>query len=759
MTTAAASATPTRPEGWWAWPGVYVLVVYLAAYLPLPWWGLALLGVAAGVGGRFGARELFHAADYGTDLSASAGWCALAAGAGAAGWLVSTSMFGPVDMLPWLALWVVVFGAWYLTLAVQAPRAAARRAAGYVPESAAVGVPPVDAADPDVARYQAVLDACNSSDVQVLQVKRSPKGAIESALIMATQVGKAKAITRTAFDARLPSIAVALARRARADGRPPITDGDVRTEPGADAAEWWLHVTVKPSFDGVVPYRMAGAPQPWAGRKRWGEYADEVPLEVALCDEREGAVHGEVMMMSNGGKTTALNVLIARQIESLEGEVWLVGTNKLVKLAELWLMPWLRGETDRPAIDRVAGEAPEVALGALRDAYHYAVLCNRATSGNKARNPAKGGGALLVIIDEASHLLERNDLVIRCHDGVQRNASQLVSAIQKIGRTAPVSVIKANQDALFDSLGDEGNKQRRNSALGVVGRVQRNQDAQSVIPQMPNVNATTLARHAVFVQPGWDAPREMPARFDFLDDDDIPEVARACTPYRRGLIPKLAAQLALYPGRWSRDLNPELVEKCDDLGVPWPGDTFDVHTDQAESAAPAADPAEEPAMDTDPTPQSDPEPVPESTLTDAEIWAWLESDAAAADAEVRPAETAAEDRSLVDAVGKFARFARQLAEQSTVVPDPLGTVLSALAHPKAPQEWVTTEQLAGVIGRFGPDADETARRRAVETLGMELFRQTGLNSQRLSKSIDPQRRKGYAVADLRAAAGRLTDTG
>lgn len=70
-------------------------------------------------------------------------------------------------------------------------------------------------------------------------------------------------------------------------------------------------------------------------------------------------------MEQGGGKTNVLNVAIRRCLESDEGEVWLVGVNKLVKLAWPWLLPWLQGRTDRPVIDRVAGESIESCLRTL----------------------------------------------------------------------------------------------------------------------------------------------------------------------------------------------------------------------------------------------------------------------------------------------------------------------------------------------------------------------------------------------------------
>lgn len=766
MTTAAAAPATARPEWWPAYPVLYAMAVYLLGYVPdLPWWGLAGIGGAAAVAGWFAARAAFHTADYGRVFSRSASWCAALAGVGAAGWLAVAAPLPPEqlpDALPWLLLWLAVFGGWFTVLIWEAPQAKLRRDALYLAPPAP-GEPLGPETNPKVAAYQAALVEAGCDDVTVLAVTPSPSGRIESVLLMPRRVaGKAKPVTRTAFAARLPSVAQALAIDLAPRGID-LDEEHLAVERGKNASQWLLHVTIEslPRSTAFVPSQ---GPVPWCGPKRIGLYDDDQPLLLELCHADEGGAHGEILMATGGGKTNLLNVIIARHLPSDEGEVWLGGTNKLIKVALPWLMPWLTGRTDRPVIDRVAGESQEEFLAMLADAYQYAVLCNSATPGNDARKPTRGRGALLLIIDEASHPLKRNDVAIRCHDNVKRNASQLLAEIQRIGRTGPVHVLKAYQDGLYESLGDEGGQQRRNSKVGIVGQVQSPHDAQTVIPKLLHVNAARLEDHGIFMQHAYGPSRELRAVPDRITDADIDAVAVANVAFRCGLVPELAAKLRYYARRWDVDRQPDLVAEAQARNLTWPG------PGSAPDIERAAEPEEETAMSSpDPAPQPEDDQVAERVAAelprgwdapDADLWAMFEQAGPAAAAAPAPETSrtplSAEDQELVAGVQKMAAYARRMSEEAPQVDDPMGTVLYMLAAPEAQGvEFVSTRQLAILCGRISREDDEETQRRATEKLGMDINRQTGLTSVRLGKPIDPDRPKGYAVADLWEAGRRL----
>lgn len=762
MSTATAAAH-TRPEAWWAYPPLAGLLVYVVGQaLPdLPWWPFAASGVVlAGLGWAV-ADRVWWRGDYGPLVAGVARWGVALSCLAAGGWLAVSAELGPLQVWQWLALGTAVVACWWWLLVWIAPGVARRR--DDADTVAAGGLVPTGPVSELVALYSGILTRSGSDDVRVLDVTVSPSGGVETARITPAPAAKSKAITRTAFEGRLPSIVVEAARTLTARGID-LQDQDVNVEPGTNAAEFLLHVTVQRAIDRVIPYVLDREPQPWCGPKRIGFYEDDRPLDLTICHEKDGASHTEVVGATGSGKSVLLNNVIGRQTGSDQGEVWLIGTSKLTKLAWDWLWPWLCGRTDRPVLDRVAGESPAACLRALADALQYAVECNRATAGGSARKPSRGRGALLVIIDEASDLLERNDLRITLWDGRKMNASELVAAIQKGGRTGPVGIVKANQDGLFGSLGSEGNKQRRNSTIGIALKVKRAGDATSVLPGMPSVNAAKLPKTMMYVEPNDDEPRLMRARAADLEDDLVHEVAEVNTAWRYGLDPAIASRLMYYADRWDPRWHQELIDQLHGRGLSWPGAPGH---QQVLPTVPKPGPVpglpdreettvtiEQPADSTD----DGPVPVPDGWGDEAfDVWAAFDAvDGISTDAgapSAAPGPFGNTDTSTIDgALSKVAAFVR--GTSGPAVPDPLGAVVAALAAPQAPQEWVSAAQLAVVLGRVKPDAGETAVAGAAQQLGRELRAQAP-ELEPVQRTVGERRPRGYLVADLRAAAAAL----
>jgi len=781
MTVTRVPAAHPRPEGWWAYPPAYAVTVYLAAYVPnLPWWAYVIVGAALTVVGWFFARHLFHWIEVGPALADSAGYCAATTGVGTGAWLVAAQFYGPLQVWSWLAVGLAVLGSWWYLVSWMAP-AAAR----HVGERDATPFAPATTSGVDVSLavvYQGILSRAGSDDVDVLDVTLSPSGGVESARLTAAE---GKEVTRAQFEGRLGKVSTALARHYAKHRGIDLQEEDVSVERGRNLSEFLLHVTVKRVMQASVLFVPPSTPQPWCGLKRYGRYADDQPLEVQTCSETEGGQHGEVVMTTGGGKTNLLNVLMSRRLESDQGEIWLIGCQKLVKAAWPWLEAWITGRTDRPVIDWVAGESPMACLRALVAAHAYVVLSNSTTPGNAARKPTRGKGGLQIYIDEASALLKDHPKErLRCIDGVSRNASEIVSEIQKLGRTAPASVIKLNQDALFDSLGSEGPRQRRNSRLGIAGAVMRAQDATSVIPALPGMNAEKLTDYQLYVQPGAGAEvRRMRAKFDHIPDEMITSLAERFTPWRYGLDPAITARIPYYAERWNPEWHRELLDLIAVLNaspdyprsdLAWPVGRPSADTD------PAPEPAPTPAATPEPVAVATKEPeVPQPDDLDArvaaaipadwdsdgfDLWAALGADAGA---DVGASSTGAEaggeaggldpaSASLVSSTEKLAQFlASRRPESAGAVPDPLGLVLALLERPGAPTEWVPTEVLAVACGRVEAGDDALTRRRKVEEFGLELSRQTGLTTKPLPRPIDAQRRRGYRVDDLREAGRRL----
>lgn len=750
---------PDHPDGWWAYPAVYAVAVYVAALVPnLPWWAGPAAAATLAVLGKMLARHTFQPSTHGEAFSWWSQALGVVAGLAAGSWLTYARLAGgPLMTWPWLVYGAAALGLAHLLLMWLAPgtaRAQAKRATD-----------PAFAA-PDVALqvlYQGVLKrATQLDDVRVTEVVISPSGGVESVHLTPTipvEGSKTKMVNRTQFTARLPHIVVELDRTLRDRAKPVrIDEQDVHVEQGAGGSEWIMHVTVARPLDTMLHFAPADAPQPWCGPKRCGRYEDDKPLLITFCDERQGGVAGEMVMTTGGGKTAGLNSApIAHGLQSDQGEVWLVGNNKLIKLARPWLEPWLRGETDRPVIDWVAGEGAQAALRALASAYQYAVECNRKTKGNDARKPTRGKGALRVIVDECSYLLELRGSAyeIECCDGVKRNPSQLCAAIQKVGRTGPVELWKANQDALFDSFGIDGNKQRRNIGIGVAGECKTQGDAQRVIPGLLRADPTKLRNQAVYVEQSHEEPREVRARFDFIPDDQIPELARRYTPWRYGLDPQITARMPFYADRWAVQWHAAFAKEIEAEGLVWP--TERPHTESGTQTAQAPRPQEDTAVTSDDNAANAAYRDPDDLV---DLWGLFNTETPG-QAEAPSTLANPNPKPMTDGfhrLGEWVREqeAKQHAAADSGIPDPLGIVIALLDQRGAPQEWVSTEVLAIATQRVAPDADEEAKRRASEQLGRELTAQDGmLTTQKCQRRVRGGVKKwGYPVPALRAAAER-----
>lgn len=769
MTTAKRAPTGrahSRPEGWWAYPPVYAVVVYLVGFVPgLPWWAFVVMGVSAGLFGALIARHVFDPITYGSTFATSAGWCAGLAGVGAAAWL-AYAVPHPAQVWQWLVLWLAVFGGWFTLLVWAAPRAA-----DSLDRQMMLG--PVKAADPTdpLEPYPTILARAQVTNVRVLDVTRSPSGGVETVRVTPSPAPGKRATTYSTFAQSAEAIATEAAREFLVSRDIDLQVEDVLPEPGRNAAEFLLHFTVRRTLQGDVPFVMDLEPQPWATKWIIGKYEDDRPIELQLCHPDRGAAHMDIVGMTGSGKGVLLAVLIARLTASDEGEVWLIGTKKLVKLAWGWILPWLRGETDRPVIDRIGGEDEREALMALADALHYAELCNGLVPTSGARKATRGKGGLVLVLDEVSKLLD-SKTKWPTHDGRRLTASQMVAEIQALGRTGPVSVVKANQDQLFGSFGDAGPQQQRNSGIGVALQVRRGDDATKLLQGLPGtVNATKLRDNQMYVRPNTDDDRVMKGKAQSLLDDEIPRVAAHNTRFRYGLDPDITRHLRTYADRWAPARHAALIRAAESQGLEWPMATDDDRPPASREPAPAGDARPAPAGAGDDHPELPPagDALPAGWDGDGfDIWAALAAGDAPAeqgsDQDVPAAPAAggalpAADTSGIESAGRRlveALRAHLPGDGRPGVPEPLSLVLAVLAKPGAPTDWVPTQTLAVAIGRVAPGASPEEKRRAAEQLGRDLGGLDAALQATPPKRKDGERLRGFLVADLRAAGERLS---
>jgi hypothetical protein len=566
-----------RPEGWWAYPLLAGGSVYCAGMIPqVPWWAALLVGVAlAGAGWKVG-RHLWDDLQFGSLCSYAVASCLTAAGLGVGGWLAAAYLLGPLAVWQALALGTVVAEVWWALLMLVAPIAARRQdapglaAAAAAAEAAAAAAAAEAAASPGgpyIEVYRRVLDR-HAPEVEVTGVTASPSGAVHTVHLSVRDSADGKDITRATFDSRLGRIGTTLATALKAASARKILlqEGDVRTEAGETMADFRLLVMVG-RLPERIPFVPAAEPRVQLAATDVGRWMDDERVLTTLFHPQEGAVHGDMPIPTGGGKTNTINVWTARHLEFAMGEVWFVGKHKLVKMARPWLEPWLRGETDRPVLDRVSGEDMQAVLRALSDAHQFATITNRKTPGNQARVPTPGKGFLWLVIDEKTHVLE--DMTpIRCWDGEKRTASQLVRDTVQLARTAQVGVMTSGQDGLYASAGKFGPQLSRNMRAGAVGWTKSNYDATQAIPLTSRQNPQKLRIPEVFVVTPYDEPRELPAKFYFLPDEQVPVLARQYTPWRYGLDPAITRELAFYADRWDPQWHAELIDSIADKDVP-----------------------------------------------------------------------------------------------------------------------------------------------------------------------------------------------
>jgi hypothetical protein len=764
-----------RPEGWWAYPLIYPVAAYIAASVPtLQGWAFVVIGLAVGGFGALGARLLFPARDYGRAFTGGASWCAGLAGITAGFWMLIASPT-PLPLAPWLLVWFGVFGSWYYLLGLAAPRVAAAA------ETTAGGPAPAGAEQPigDVGPYPGILTAAQVTDVRVSRVSTSPSGGVETVHLRPVRHEGKKLLTYGGFLGDVPAIATEAAMQFEETRGIDLEDQDVVPERGRNMGEFLLHFTVKRVHEGPIPFVWDHEPTDADARMLIGRYEDDRPIELQLCHPDEGARHLDIVGKTGSGKGVLLAVLIARLTASKAGEVWLVGTEKLVKLAWGWVLPWLRGEVDRPAVDRVGGESLDEALAALADALLYAKLCNQRTPTSGARKAEPGRGMLTVIVDEASKVLGTTKKWPV--DGRMLTASEMVAEIKALGRTALVNVVIANQDQLFSSFGAAGSGMQRNTDIGIALYTKRRDDADKVLAGLPGrPDASKLRNKQFYVTTGEPDERGMRGKALSLLDDEIPLVAARNAQWRFGLDPDVTKDLRTYADRWNPRRHRELVEAARLHGLEWPMSNDHPGGRPEPTPEPTRPPAGDPpapervepagahpaAEAGDPHPDLPPADLPPGWDDDARLWAELlgedpgaPGDQGGSDAPAPGGMLPAPDTSGIEAAGRrLVEAMRQHAGRPghPPLPEPLDIVMLALGRPGAPAEWVATQRLAEVIGRVDRDAEPEAKRRAAEQLGRDLSALDANLRPTEPRRAGGQRLRGFLVADLRAAAARLS---
>lgn len=332
-----------------------------------------------------------------------------------------------------------------------------------------------------------------------------------------------------------------------------LRPGSLRLERGDHAGQVVLHVTESDVLAEPQPYPVERGPKSIWTPVPLGKFETGEQVEV-LWRELGALVAG----VRGRGKSNFINVLLAHLTGCTDAVVWMIDSGK-GRTARPWLLPWLEGRSDRPAIDWVA-TTPEEVDAMLAAA--PAVIRHRASSspGSKVR-PAPGKPALIIICEEVAMIFGQRDT------SNYKRAARGMDVVQ-LGRSEAVDVVLVAQRATVTMLGSGDMKSQIGLRIGF--GVETIEDAQSVFPDSSMAKELfKLADNPDYVgtflmkAPG--QKRVVPAkayRIEDETDDEIAGIAQSNAQYRAELDRGSAsaahdAVTALglpggYAGRWDR---------------------------------------------------------------------------------------------------------------------------------------------------------------------------------------------------------------
>lgn len=486
-----------------------------------------------------------------------------------------------------------------------------------------------------------------------------------------------------------------------------LREDDVRVEPGETVPRTLVHISWKRPLRGTIPYEPAG-PSRIVEPAALG--LDEIGNVVAPVLTGQNA---KTVSATDGGKTVVTNVEIARMTEAEDAIVWIGTVEKLLPLAYPWLRPWLAGRTDRPVLDGIAGENPRDVGDMLADAYLLVKLRNARNTRKSKHSPSIHAPAVFVILEEAAAIANYKG-TIRTFDGMRWRAAALLERICAIDRSASVSIYFLNQSALDDALGTDID---RHINMRIAGRTNSSYDGQATLPALRGtVDTTRLRDNTLLLQPHREVPRTIPWKAFYLEDDELIEpVVIRNTQWR----PTLEEEFTEHPGlrwhanRWDDGRLPDLYREAIAEGFTWPG-TYGT-----------------PVRDSD-----DEDENGGGTVT-----------AGMADVDIR---------SIASGVDETVAGVEAITASMIEPPAPFADIESLLRTKNAPQDWVSTAQLAMVLDRVAPDADEDAVSQAAWALGRELAALVpNLKSTGPRNIGGGRKRNGYSVPRLLDACAAL----
>lgn len=770
--------TTWTPDTRWALPVVLSVWVWALGWLP-QWAGRVAdppvdgpgfppllmigFGVTAGLVGVWRARTAWSVDHYGESLREQGSLLAVVSGLALAVWLVLAGYTSPWEQTPLLLMISGVLGALFAALTSTAPRHATAEA-----ERTAV------IAEQD--QHEAVRTLLDDSDCAAVRIYDVTETRAGYTVTLGPDPAYARRPKYADVLRQLDDIELNLGIYWRRKNGTVLDEGDVRLEPVA-VDRWLLHVSTRHVLSEHVEYRPEPEPRSWNMPVWLGLFEDGAQMRVALCGQ-----HVKIVGATGGGKSTVIHNIVARALESRSADgrpdalVWLAATAKLVPLSYPWLLPWLEGRTQRPALDWVIGEDPSQVrrfLLALWDLVNDRVRRLGRLSEHAASPELPG---IVAIIEEATALLTDDTPIQMDEDATTSRmwtASQLLCETAALARAAGVSIIVAAQSGMYDALGRYGSDLMRHLTVRICTRTTNESDGRFTLPSLPaKVDTTRLKHKSVYLQNGIDEEsRAMPGKVAALTSARVPAAAEALSVSQAVLGPRDVAALGgeYYEQRWDEARCATLADaaRCDTQAPGGDGFEWPTVGGSTSGSDPLPDPVDPPEESPVHTPQPEPAaPEPEPIAPDEVDW---DAELAELLGQPRPAARGGDDglpgdEEIAELHGIAARIERESeamaaaepaaaapADVLALLPQPLRSVIAYLDGLDDRPEWVSTTTLALAV--LGEDVDNG---------GAKLGRALSLNYRDLRATEprdvgDGKRARGYLVRDLYRAAVAIRD--
>lgn len=320
-----------------------------------------------------------------------------------------------------------------------------------------------------------------------------------------------------------------------------LGDDDVKVYPGSKAGEVIVSIEARDLLADEIPFDLDTTPVDICDDFEVGRFATGGPAVINLFRK-----HVEIIGMSQAGKSTLLTVILKQIFRAPNAAAWIGGTWKLADLVGQWIDGIAHGQN--PPMDFLAATQIDV-LEMLASLYEEAERRLSIPKGQRPPKPTADFPLLFGILDEAHHPLTNPEKVL-CHDGLWRNASELVDLLVRGATGAFVQIILATQRGTNPDYGSHGGSIKTNIGLRFALATE---DPNDIYRVLPGVTAAT-ARANKLVHPGTfymklGTVQPVLGKAQFARSIYIPQLA-AAVQHTAGRMPEEAGRQLTVGQRW-----------------------------------------------------------------------------------------------------------------------------------------------------------------------------------------------------------------